>query len=44
MHNVAELWDAGKIAEARRLMKKTDEVYGQLEALERQMRQIGPGD
>ena len=44
MHDVAELRDAGKIAAARHLMKKTEKVYGQLEALERKMRQVGPGD
>lgn len=34
MREVAELRDAGKIGEARRLMKKTEAVYGQLKALE----------
>ena len=44
MREVAELRDAGKIADARRLMKKAETTYDRLKALESKMRLVSPGD
>jgi hypothetical protein len=44
MREVAELRDAGQIADARRLMKKTEATYVRLKALESKTRPVGPGD
>jgi hypothetical protein len=43
MREVAELRDAGKVGDARQLMKKTEAVCGRLKALESQMRPAAPG-
>lgn len=44
MQEVAELRDAGKIGEARRLFKKTEAMHAQIRAIEERMRVRGPGD